>query len=168
MNETTKSAVLKAIAKEYETISAEIGTVEFRGQVVFDVDITVKRGEDILYTPTADIPLIPVLAVVFRRMGFQREKMAELLIEAVNEVSKGDKSSIADAITATAAELAKIKAIMKEGLDKKTKAGPTTVKGIVRLNNLIPHNQPVIEFSSSPKTAADSLINQGVNHAIIE
>lgn len=165
MTQITKSAVLKAIANEFKEVKAEIGTVEFRGQVVFDVDITVKRGEDISYTPTADIPLIPVLAVVFRRMGFQRDKMAELLIDAVNEVSNGDKSNIADAITATEEELDKIKNAMKKGLVKKTKAGPTTVKGVVRLSNLISHEQQNIDLSvsNSPKTAADNLIRQETN-----
>lgn len=59
-------------------------TVEIRGEV--------KVSPNETYTPTADIPLIPVVALALKKMGVQREHFMKVLRESVTEVVLADSN----------------------------------------------------------------------------
>jgi len=62
------------------------------------MDLTVRVGEmrianDTDKAPTCSIPLLPTLALLLKRMGFQREKALEMLAEVMGEAIALDKDA---------------------------------------------------------------------------
>jgi len=62
------------------------------------MDLTVRVGEmrianDTDKAPTCSIPLLPTLALLLKRMGFQRDKALEMLSEVMEEAISLDKDA---------------------------------------------------------------------------
>lgn len=93
---------------------------------------TIEVGEDEPYTPTASIPLIPTLTIALHRAGFQREAIAQMILDAAAyAINNGGK--VGDEMEATVAYLSgEIKDLQKklsEGLPTKTRKGKVKVTG---------------------------------------
>lgn len=100
---------------------------------------TVKIGHETDKAPTASIPLLPTLALLVRKMGFQRDKALEMLKEAMQEAINLDKSAakalLAEAGVAEAEKLVKSEVISKLPRTKvaksvKAKDATLTVTGV--------------------------------------
>jgi hypothetical protein len=123
-----------AIAKLLkETPDLPVGTVEVDETVTLKVKATVKRNRDNEYTPTVSIPLKATLALLLAKMGFQRERAAELLVDAMQDALNGGLlgeetvlARLADVDTA----MQRVQEITA-ALPKETRKGAVTVKGSV-------------------------------------
>lgn len=121
-----------ALAKHFEKLAKCIKlppesfhTIDER--VVLDVWGTVSRARDVQYTPTSDIPLVPALALVLQKAGFQRENAKALLIEVLTECINADEKAREALIEKTGvAEAIQHVRDITSALPKKTKAGATT------------------------------------------
>lgn len=129
-------AITKAIASEFKDSKAEIGQTSFRGKVVIDLDVNLLRGEDEEYTPTAEIPILKVLALCLSRAGFQRQAIEQLIVNAVTEAVNQD-AKIDEILKVTELAIERVKQEVQSKLPKKTRAGKTQVKGVVRLADVI-------------------------------
>lgn len=129
-------AITKAIASEFKDSKAEIGQTCFRGKVVIDLDVSVLRGEDEEYTPTAEIPILKVLALCLSRAGFQRQAIEQLIVNSVTEAVNQD-AKIDEILKVTESAIERVKKEVQSKLPKKKRAGKTQVKGVVRLADVI-------------------------------
>jgi len=125
-----------AIAKLLkDTPNLPVGTVEVDETVTLHVKATVKRNADYQTTPTVSIPLKATVALLLAKMGFQRDRAAELLVEAMTEALNADQLG-EDAIAARIADvdtaMARVQAITA-ALPKEPRNGATTVKGTVEV-----------------------------------
>lgn len=62
-----------------------VGTHQVDQVVTVRVKAEVKKLADETYTPTVSVPYKAVIGVLLHRMGFQREKAAEMLTEALRD-----------------------------------------------------------------------------------
>lgn len=136
---TLKSLELSAL--EIVALNRAIGA-KCKGKVIepgsyyvdreFKVHVTgtVNKGEDVEYTPTADIPMKATLALVLKKAGIQRKNIRRILTESMQEaITMGKKGS--DVISEQISDIEECEAYVKEitdALPKKTKTGPTTGK----------------------------------------
>jgi hypothetical protein len=101
------------------------------------MDLTVRVGElrvaaDTDKAPTCSIPLLPTLALLLKRMGFQRDKALEMLAEVMEEAINLDKD-------ATKALLSESGVKEAQDLLKKNviaKLPRTPVKGSVKVSDV--------------------------------
>lgn len=101
------------------------------------MDLTVRVGEmrianDTDKAPTCSIPMLPTLALLLKRMGFQRDKALEMLAEVMEEAINLDKD-------ATKALLAETGVKEAQDLLKKNviaKLPRTPVKGSVKVSDV--------------------------------
>ena len=97
-------------------------TIRVKGQI--------KVGEDYSRTPTASIPLLPTMALLIKRMGFQRDKALALLTECVTEaLQSGEKveDMLESAIPGLADALKRVQDTMS-ALPTVSVKGPVTAK----------------------------------------
>ena len=101
------------------------------------MDLTVRVGEmrigaDTDKAPTCSIPLLPTLALMIKRMGFQREKALEVLTEVMTQAINLDKDAtkalLAETGVADAEKLLKTEVIAK--------LPRTPVKGAVKVSDV--------------------------------
>lgn len=133
MNLAAKIALEKLLAKEKAVLLP--GAYAVDEEVTFRVKAVVKRSEDTEYTPTADIPLKATLALLLSRMGFQRDKAAQMLVDAMNDALRAEKAgddTILPLIAEVDAAMERVNA-MTEKLSKKVRAGQTRVEGTVSI-----------------------------------
>jgi len=112
----------------------EVGPGVHTGLVM---DLTVRVGEmrignDTDKAPTCSIPMLPTLALLLKRMGFQRDKALEMLSEVMEEAISLDKD-------ATKALLAETGVKEAQDLLKKNviaKLPRTPVKGAVKVSDV--------------------------------
>jgi len=118
-----------------DTPDVPVGVVEVDETVTLHVKATIRRNQDGEYTPTVSIPLKATLALLLAKMGFQRERAAELLVdamtEALNEGLLGEETVLARLADVDAA-MARVTAITA-ALPKETRKGAVTVKGSVEV-----------------------------------
>jgi hypothetical protein len=129
---TVKSAVLVALAKSATKQIADVNlapglyavdevlTIRLRG--------TVKKAADTSYTPTADIPLLPTLALLLERAGFTRDASKALLVDCMTvALTTGDDATgaIGERLRDVEAAMASVRE-MTAALPKKTRSGATT------------------------------------------
>ena len=118
-----------------DTPDVPVGVVEVDETVTLHVKATIRRNQDGEYTPTVSIPLKATLALLLAKMGFQRERAAELLVdamtEALNEGLLGEETVTARLADVDAA-MARVQAITA-ALPKETRKGAVTVKGSVEV-----------------------------------
>lgn len=125
-----------AIAKLLkDTPDLPVGTVEVDETVTLKVKATIRRNKDGEYTPTVSIPLKATLALLLAKMGFQRERAAELLVDAMTEALNEDRLG-EETITARLADVDTAMERVQEitaALPKETRKGAVTVKGSVEV-----------------------------------
>jgi hypothetical protein len=133
MNDLVTLALAKALATQTKNVELDAGRHTIDATVTLRVTGEVVKGKDVPYTPTVDIPLIPTLALVLEKAGFQRERAKALLVEAMTEaLSKGDKGAVTvtERVKDIEAALAHVREVTA-ALPQKVRAGATTAKVVV-------------------------------------
>lgn len=129
---STVALVAKALIKELKKTGAEIEPGEYRvaADVQYHIEAHLAKGEDVEYTPTADIPLIPTLAMALKFAGCTREKAMDVLFQAMTEALEAGKRGAAyinDRVEDVEVAQARVVALAKK-LPKKSRQGAVRVK----------------------------------------
>lgn len=133
--------VAVALSKHFGKNNAVIaqGTHQIDQVLTIHIKGTVKKAASTLAAPTTEIPLIATMALMLKKMGFQRDKAAEMIRECMleslalkaageeNDSSQIILERIADAET----QIAFLKKEIIEKLPKQPKSGATTVTLVV-------------------------------------
>lgn len=130
------NAIQKAISKEFKKVTVPENTItEFRGDVHLSLDITVKRGADVPNTPTVKLPYEKIIAVLIKRAKVDLDDVEDYILQAGLEADKlGEKlTRFEDEVQYSFEGL---KTSIQEKMTKTNKAGPTSVKGIVRISSI--------------------------------
>jgi hypothetical protein len=130
MDDLTKLAISKSLDKSLKGFKAEPGVHNIDTTVSIRVQGTIAKGADAPYTPTVDIPMLPTLAIVLEKAGFQRETAKRLLIEAMTEaLAAGEQAAgpVADRVKDIETAMTHVRQVTN-ALPKKIKSGATTVK----------------------------------------
>lgn len=130
MLDVLKVALAKQLEKETKDIKVAPGVHNIDQVLWLRVKGNVTKAVDGEYIPTADIPLLPTLALVFEKAGFQRENAKKLLIAAMTEaLSVGEQAEgpIADRVKDIETAMEHVRSVTA-ALPKKTRSGATKVK----------------------------------------
>jgi hypothetical protein len=91
----------------------------------YDIDTTVNIkgtitvGEDYETTPTANIPILPVMALLVQRMGFQREKAMKIIVDAINESIADKDTTVLENLQKDTAEIEAAIEVVRKGIISK-------------------------------------------------
>lgn len=116
-------------------IELEQGQHPFDFVAVVAAKGVVSKGKSSMATPTVNIPMIPLLALMFKRMGIQRDAMAKLLRECMTEAIEEGKKG-ADVLKEQYPEIHEWELMVNEvtqSLPKVPKTGPTSVAGAIEI-----------------------------------
>lgn len=80
---------------------------------------TITVGEDYMTTPTANIPILPVMALLVQRMGFQREKAMKIIVDAINESIADKDTTVLDNLQKDTAEIEAAIEVVRKGIINK-------------------------------------------------
>ena len=145
MDSTLKALIVKKF-KDSE-LDLEVGRHWIDETVVLRVSGPVERHEDQWILPTVSIPLIPVIAFFWERLGVERDAAMSVLREAIAEAmrAKTDESpSIKSKMDDVAEAVAAVKRDLIGGLPKMRRAGRTDVSDLaVSVNALTPVSEPL-------------------------
>jgi len=145
MDSTLKALIVKKL-KDAE-MDLDVGRHWIDETVVLRVSGTVERHEDQWIAPTVRIPLIPVIAFFWERLGVERDAAMSVLRDALAEAmrAKTDESpSIKSKMDDVAEALAAVKRDLIEELPKMRRAGRTDVSDLaVSVNALTPVSEPL-------------------------
>lgn len=136
-------AIKKAIAKEWEKEGIPANSsYSFRGSVLVELDITVKRPVDCETTPKVDLVPVAVdmLAVLIKRAKLEPHQVKQFLLSLRAEAIK-DQAKLVRYVDEIDETLEDIKLSIQDSLGKVKKAGNTQIKGIVRLLDIIPFEE---------------------------
>ena len=145
MDSTLKALIVKKF-KDSE-LDLDVGRHWIDETVVLRVSGSVERHEDQWILPTVSIPLIPVIAFFWERLGVERDAAMSVLRESIAEAmwaktdeSPGIKSKMDDVAEAVAA----VKRDLIGELPKMRRAGRTDVSDLaVSVNALTPVAEPL-------------------------
>lgn len=129
-------ALADLLKKKQKALEVAPGTYRVEAEMRVKVTAEVKRLEDTKYTPTADIPLIPTMAILLARAGITRETSRKLITEAVRDaVAAGGKvgDELAERVEDLEAAINACKKQLSEDLPKKTRKGATKITGAVEV-----------------------------------
>lgn len=130
LSPATLNALAKFFAIEARKADLAEGEHSVNETITLDVTAIVKKFADEQYTPTASIPLKPVLALLLQRMGVQRDAAVALITEVMTAAINLDADG-SDLLL----EQYNIDEVMQRvqdmaaALPPKTRKGKTTVKG---------------------------------------
>lgn len=148
-------AINKAITSK--TVNAAMAALP-PGEHEIDVTVRIKgkivKGEDTMRVPTANVPLLPALALVAKYAGATGPAAINAIIDAVREAATMDKDA-AEALVAREGidiALAKLKAQISSELPKVRRAGVT--KAYVGLETLQPVIPEIPEFEDAQEVGA--------------
>ena len=143
------SALKALIVKKFKDseLDLDVGRHWIDETVVLRVSGSVERHEDQWILPTVSIPLIPVIAFFWERLGVERDAAMSVLREAIAEAmrartdeSPGIKSKMDDVAEAVAA----VKRDLIGELPRMRRAGRTDVSDLaVSVNALTPVAEPL-------------------------
>lgn len=145
MDSTLKALIVKKFKdSEFEL---DVGRHWIDETVVLRVSGSVERHEDQWILPTVSIPLIPVIAFFWERLGVERDAAMGVLRESIAEAmrakvdeSPGIKSKMDDVAEAVAA----VKRDLIGELPKMRRAGRTDASDLkVTVNALTPVSEPL-------------------------
>ncbi len=124
---TALNSVIAKLAKANGPIQP--GSYNVDETVTVRVAGTVEKLEDELYTPTVDIPLKRVMALLLARMGFQRDKAMDALVDAMTAALNADMNAdpFIDAMMKDVDEAMKHVQSVTAALPPKTRTGKTKV-----------------------------------------
>ena len=130
-------AILVAVSKLLSNSTPVLrpGSYPVNGEVTLRVQGVVTKGEDTEYTPTADIPLIPTLALVLEKSGITRERSIALLTEAMQEsLAMGQTAhcALSHRMNDIETAMARVREVT-HALPKKTRSGATRVRGEIEI-----------------------------------
>ena len=127
------NALIVALAKWFKTqaenVALPVGVYPLDTDITLSVKGAVEKFEDQQYTPTVDIPLLPTLALVLEKAGFQRERAKDLLIEAMTDALNAQQEAntdIENRIKDVQTAMQHVRQVT-QALPKKTRSGRTTV-----------------------------------------
>jgi len=137
-----KVATAQLLAKDSEVagFALEPGRYEFDGTITLKITGEVLRSKDGEYTPTADIPLVPTLALLLQRAGVTREASEALIIECATEALEAGTEvtgEMAKRIQDAKETLAALRARLSARLPKKTRKGATKFSGRVTIEKTV-------------------------------
>ena len=135
MNNATKIALAKLLAKEVDGLDLPVGNVEVDKVVTLHVKAGITRRKDGEYTPTVSVPLKATMALLLARMGFQRDVASKLLVEVMTEALKADKladEGIVNLLADVDAAMEMVQEIT-DALPKERRKGATVVSGSVEV-----------------------------------
>ena len=133
MNDALQVAIAKIIAKDLPELAT--GSYEIDQTVTLHVKGTVKKGADCEYTPTVSVPLKATVALLLNKMGFQRDRAAELLVEAMTEALEWERlgeETIVERLADVDAAMERVQQITAQ-IPKQVRKGATSVKGTVEV-----------------------------------
>lgn len=128
------AAALNMLGKKKEKMPAvPVGTHDLEGvKVVITLSGKAKKGEAYEYTPTAEIPMIPVLCLLLKKTGCVGPNVLNMIVESMNEaVAAKEKGE--EAMKELMADYEKAKEKVEKTLkklDPKMKAGNFTVNDL--------------------------------------
>lgn len=102
-------ALANFFKKQAEKLPLSVGLHPISETLNITLAGSVKRGADTTFQPTVCIPLKLAMAVLIERMGFQRDKAKEVLVEAMTEAlafSDLEETMLEDVTGLTPAQLA--------------------------------------------------------------
>lgn len=137
-----RAILAKIISKESDVkcFSLDPGRYEVDTEITLRVTGQVLKSEDTEYTPTADIPLIPTMALLLQRAGFTREGSEALILECASEAidaGKSVSSEMNDRIKDVKETLAGLQARLSTYLPKKTRNGAMRVTGKIEIQSQV-------------------------------
>jgi len=145
MDSTLKALIVKKFKDS--KLDLDIGRHWIDETVVLRVSGPVERHEDQWILPTVSIPLIPVVAFFWERLGVERDAAMSVLREAIAEAmrAKTDESpSIKSKMEDVAEAVAAVKRDLIGELPKMRRAGRTDVSDLaVSVNALTPVSEPL-------------------------
>lgn len=145
MDSTLKALIVKKF-KDAE-LDLDVGRHWIDETVVVRVSGTVERHEDQWILPTVSIPLIPVIAFFWERLGVERDAAMGVLREAIAEAMQAKVNefpSIKSKMDDVAEAVAAVKRDLIGGLPKMRRAGRTDVSDLkVVVNALTPVSEPL-------------------------
>jgi hypothetical protein len=148
--ENTMDSTLEAlIVRKFKDAEADldVGRHWIDETVVLRVSGTVERHEDQLIAPRISIPLIPVIAFFWERLGVEKDAAMSVLREAITEAmrAKADESpAIKSKMDDVAEAVAAVKRDLIGELPKMRRAGRTDVSDLkVSINALTPVSEPL-------------------------
>jgi hypothetical protein len=145
MDSTLKALIVKKF-KDSE-LELDIGRHSIDETVVLRVSGSVERHEDQWILPTVSIPLIPVIAFFWERLGVERDPAMSVLREAIAEAMRAklnESPSIKSKMDDVAEAVAAVKRDLIGELPKMRRAGRTDVSDLaVSVNALTPVSEPL-------------------------
>jgi hypothetical protein len=145
MDSTIKALIVKKF-KDSE-LELEVGRHNVDETFVVRVVGSVERHEDQWIAPTISIPLIPVVAFLWERLGVERDTAMIILRDAITEAmqSKTNESpSIKSRMDEVAEAVAAVKRDLIGVLPKMRRTGRTDVSDLrVTIADLSPVSEPV-------------------------
>jgi hypothetical protein len=140
----TPQQIAKVVAEqlkdEYATIDIPPGVHTFSARLTLDVEGSVLKLHPQEYTPTAEIPLIAVLARFAEKAGVVGGRLLEMLTEAATEaLDKGEP--VGDYIEHTKEALRKVREKVTSKLPRKTRSGPTRRALKLEITHFVPIQQ---------------------------
>jgi hypothetical protein len=145
MDSTIKSLIVKKF-KDAE-LDLDVGRHWIDETVVLRVSGTVERHEDQWIAPTISIPLIPVVAFFWERLGVEKDAAMTVLREAITEAMRANTNespSIKSRMDDVAEAVAAVKRDLIGELPKMRRAGRTDVSDLrVSISELTPVSEPL-------------------------
>ena len=145
MDSTLKALIVKKF-KDAD-LDLDVGRHFIDETVVVHVSGSVERHEDQMIAPTVSIPLIPVVAFLWERLGVERERAMHVLREAITEAMRAkvnESPSIKSKIDDVAEAIAAVKQELIATLPKMRRAGLTDVSDLrITVNELTLVSEPL-------------------------
>ena len=145
MDNTVKALIVKKF-KDAD-MDLHVGRHWIDETVIVRVKGSVERHEDQLIAPTVSIPLIPVIAFFWDRLGVERAAAMMVLREAITEAMRlqtNESPAIKSRIDDVAEAVAAVKRDLISELPKMRRAGKTDVSDLkVTLIELTPVAEPL-------------------------
>lgn len=145
MDNNVRGLIVKKL-KDSE-LDLGVGRHFFDECVIVRIVGSVERHEDQWIAPTISIPLIPVIAFFWERLGVERDEVMSVLRDAIREamLSKTNESpSIKSRMDEVAEAVAAVKHDLIAELPKMRRAGRTDVSDLrVTISELSPVEQPL-------------------------
>lgn len=136
MNDATAVALKTVLDRLCKTLDLPVGKSDVDELLVVRVQGSVVKSEAEEYTPTTSIPYKKAFEMFLARMGFQRERAMDILVQSMTDAVNG--VSPADVGLQNYIKVDEVEQIVQNGLDAmppKTRKGKTKVDCSVAITN---------------------------------
>ena len=136
MNDATIASLSAVFAKMNKGVSLPAGHHPVDETITLRVSGSVMKGADEEYVPTTSIPYKKVMEMFLARMGFQRERAMDILVQSMTDAVNG--VSPADVGLQNYIKVDEVEKIVQNGLDAmptKSRKGKTKVECSVAVTN---------------------------------